>query len=69
MSMKPTRIQCPKCKVEMNHHADKLVYLSDARGKGAPDPDLGGVVQSNHCCPRCGETRSVQEAPRGAMGG
>jgi uncharacterized protein with PIN domain len=44
---------CPMCRVEMNHHADKLVYAD-----GAVDSTLGGVVEEFHSCPKCGRTES-----------
>jgi hypothetical protein len=46
-----SKMICPSCKVEMNHHCDKLVYNA---GAGAPDPNLGGSIEEFHTCPRCG---------------
>jgi len=46
---------CPECGIAMNHHAEKLVYPSDAT---AADPALGGVVEELHACPECGASAS-----------
>jgi len=46
---------CPECGVAMNHHAEKLVYPSDAT---AADAELGGVVEELHTCPECGASAS-----------
>ena len=35
---------CPQCKVEMNHHCDKIVYNVDAHDAGKTDPGLGGIL-------------------------
>jgi hypothetical protein len=45
---------CPCCKVEMNHHCDKLVYATDPQDAGQADPDLGGIIEEFHTCPKCG---------------
>jgi hypothetical protein len=37
-------MQCPACKIPMNHHADKLVKSGDGRD----------VLASIHQCPACG---------------
>ena len=34
---------CPRCKVPMNHHADKVVYEK-------------GRIEEMHSCPSCGMT-------------
>jgi hypothetical protein len=44
---------CTECGLEMNHHADKLVY-SD----GATDAMLGGAIEEFHACPGCGKVES-----------
>ena len=48
---------CPVCGVEMNHHADKLIYTD-----GPARSDLGGSVEEFHSCPECGRTESRAEA-------
>ena len=45
---------CPDCRVEMNHHSDKLVYATDLPQAGAIDPSLGGFIEEFHACPTCG---------------
>ena len=53
--MQPTtKMICPDCGAEMNHHAMKLDY-------GVDDPTLvdavfGGVLREAHSCPECGRT-------------
>jgi hypothetical protein len=46
--MAVTKIQskmiCPSCKVEMNHHRDKLVYNPDPQEVGAADPTLDAAI-------------------------
>ena len=46
------RMICPDCGVEMNHHADKLLY----GGEEEEGDGLGGVVEEAHSCPKCGKT-------------
>jgi len=45
---------CPNCRVEMNHHCDKLVYTADAQDARQTDPTLGGFIEEFHTCPKCG---------------
>ena len=45
---------CPSCRVEMNHHCDKLVYATEPQDIGQSDPSLGGFVEEFHTCPKCG---------------
>lgn len=47
-------MQCPKCGATMNHHGDKVVYGTSGR----VDPDLDGVLEEMHACPRCGYVTS-----------
>jgi ribosomal protein S27AE len=52
--MSNSRMICPKCGVEMNHHAMKIDY-------GVDDPELvdevfGGAIKEAHSCPKCGRT-------------
>ena len=52
-----TRMRCPKCGAEMNHHADKVDYsagLDRTAASGSDDLGLGGVLQEVHTCPNCG---------------
>jgi ribosomal protein S27AE len=53
--MAPSPMRCPECGGTMNQHAEKIVYGS----QGARiDPDLGGVIEEMHACPRCGYVAS-----------
>ena len=45
---------CPNCQVEMNHHCDKFVYATDPQQPSAADPNLGGIIEEFHTCPKCG---------------
>jgi len=45
---------CSRCKVEMNHHCDKIVYNVDAHDAGKTDQSLGGIIEEFHTCPKCG---------------
>jgi hypothetical protein len=49
---------CSHCKVEMNHHCDKIVYNAGADDVGKTDPGLGGIVEEFHTCPKCGDGAS-----------
>lgn len=49
---------CPDCRVEMNHHSDKLVYASDPPQAGTIDTHLGGFIEEFHTCPKCGSGAS-----------
>ena len=49
-----SKMICPRCGVEMNHHCDKLVYTTEAKEEGPTDPGLGGFIEEFHTCPKCG---------------
>jgi ribosomal protein S27AE len=49
---------CPKCGDLMNHHADKLVDLTDGQPGDDVDGGLGGTIQEMHACPGCGNVES-----------
>jgi ribosomal protein S27AE len=51
-----TKMSCPDCGVEMNHHAEKIDYAAAFDEGDAIDADFGGVVEEAHCCPACGMT-------------
>jgi ribosomal protein S27AE len=51
---KTSKMICPHCKVEMNHHCDKIVYNIDAHDAGKTDPCWGGILEEFHSCPKCG---------------
>ncbi|HEY7462757.1 MAG TPA: hypothetical protein VIC59_12910 [Gemmatimonadota bacterium] len=46
----------------MNHHAEKLVELVDARDAGRFDLALGGLLEEMHACPACGNVESRPSA-------
>jgi ribosomal protein S27AE len=52
---------CPKCGVEMNFHAEKIVYAAGLAEPEAMDAALGGVVEEFHTCPECGQTLARRE--------
>jgi ribosomal protein S27AE len=49
--MKNGAMICPVCAVEMNHHADKLIFSETPQ-----DEQLGGIIEEFHSCPKCGRT-------------
>ena len=58
MATQKTKMICPKCGGQMNHHADKLVYTASKQEAENMDPALGGVIDETHCCPGCGAVAS-----------
>jgi ribosomal protein S27AE len=52
---------CPKCRVEMNHHSDKLVYTTESQTVRM-DETLGGYLEEFHTCPKCGGVASRHAA-------
>jgi hypothetical protein len=52
------KMTCPDCRVEMNHHSDKLVYATDLPQAGTIDTSLGGFTEEFHTCPKCGREAS-----------
>ena len=58
---------CPKCGVEMNHQADKLVYPVTQAEAAAMTAALDGVIEEVFACPGCGriESRRAALADRG----
>ena len=51
---KTDKMICSHCRVEMNHHCDKIVYNVDTHDDRKTDPGLGGIVEEFHTCPKCG---------------
>lgn len=49
------KMLCPNCGIEMNYHAEKLDYPVAFTNPEVVDPDLGGVLEEVHTCPRCGK--------------
>jgi ribosomal protein S27AE len=58
MVVQNTKMICPKCGAEMNHHADKLVDPVKPEDLKHVNPSLGGVVKEMHACPKCGAVES-----------
>jgi predicted RNA-binding Zn-ribbon protein involved in translation (DUF1610 family) len=58
MAKQPTKMICPKCGDEMNHHADKLVEPVRREDLRHVNPTLGGIVEETHGCPSCGAVES-----------
>ena len=56
--MAKVKMICPKCGGEMNHHADKLIYGTDASKPMKIDQSLGGLIEETHNCPACGAIAS-----------
>ena len=54
MAEAKSKLICPSCRVEMNHHSDKLMYAADLPQAGAIDQSLGGFIEEFHTCPKCG---------------
>jgi hypothetical protein len=44
---------CPRCKIAMNHHCDKIVVNVPDFGSGQSMAN-GGVIQEFHSCSECG---------------
>ena len=55
---KTDKMICPSCGAEMNHHCDKLVYTTVPLDAAQTDPNLGGVIEEFHTCPKCGSIAS-----------
>lgn len=49
---------CPKCDVEMNHQADKLVHPVSAAEAAQTVEGLQGLIEQVFACPNCGRIES-----------
>ena len=58
-----TAMICPTCGIEMNYHAEKLVYPSGPQEASSVDPVLGGMIEELHTCPGCGSGASRRAEP------
>jgi NMD protein affecting ribosome stability and mRNA decay len=58
MAKQKSKMICPKCGDEMNHHADKLVHPATPEEARQIDPALGGLIEETHCCAGCGAVES-----------
>jgi len=56
--MATSKMICPECGDEMNHHADKLTYSSNSAEVQPLYSALGGVLEEMHACPGCGAVES-----------
>ena len=57
MAKQKSKMICPKCGAEMNHHADKLVHTARLDEPGF-DPVLDGFIEETHACPECGNVEA-----------
>lgn len=55
---KAAKMICPSCGVEMNRHAERLVYPTSPEEAARMDTVLGGVIEEDHTCPSCGRVAS-----------
>jgi len=58
MAINKSKMICPKCGDEMNHHADKLAHPATFEEAKKIDPAIGGIIEEMHCCPGCGVVES-----------
>lgn len=58
MSKGTTKMVCPQCGIELNHHAEKLVDPVNPEEAAQMDPELGGLIEETHTCPACGKSES-----------
>jgi ribosomal protein S27AE len=58
MTKQKSKMICPKCGAEMNHHADKLVDPVKPEDLKHVNPTLSGVIEEMHYCPGCGAVAS-----------
>jgi len=56
--MAQTKMVCPDCGIEMNHHAEKIDYSVVPDELNEVDASFGGVVEEVHSCPSCGKTET-----------
>jgi len=58
MAKQKSKMICPKCGAEMNHHADKLIYPASTEDVKKINAALGGMIEEIHGCPACGAVES-----------
>jgi ribosomal protein S27AE len=59
--MARTKMICPNCGAEMNHHATKT---DPSQTPSEQESEIfGGVVQEVHSCPHCHRTEFRKEEP------
>ena len=52
-----SKLRCPACGAEMNHHADKLVQTAEPATRAAAE-----AVLEVHTCRKCGKVEARQQA-------
>jgi predicted RNA-binding Zn-ribbon protein involved in translation (DUF1610 family) len=57
-----TKMKCPNCGAEMNHHADKIIYGVGSPVEPASTFGMDGVLEEFYACPTCGSAASRLEA-------
>ena len=53
-------LRCPRCSTVMNRHAEKVIHADNIGDLALVDPDLGGILEETHACPRCGNIEARQ---------
>jgi len=53
MALAVQKMICPSCGVAMNHHCDKVIYLSQESDGGRPF-DTMERIDEIYACPNCG---------------
>ena len=56
--MTTSKMICPKCGDEMNHHANKLIYSNEHDPEPSTHTLLGGIIEETHACPGCDAVES-----------
>ena len=54
MATAESKMICPRCGVEMNHHSNKIVYGGESQQETPTDLTLGGLIEEFHTCSKCG---------------
>jgi uncharacterized C2H2 Zn-finger protein len=54
-------MKCPRCGMEMNHQADKLVHPVTHEEAASMTPALDGVIEAVFACPGCGWIDSMRK--------
>jgi ribosomal protein S27AE len=54
MGAKVSPMTCPRCGVQMNHHAEKVVKPPSPERDSLINEAWGGALEEFHTCPECG---------------
>ncbi len=57
MALAIQKMLCPNCGAVMNHHCDKVIYVSQESEEGRP-LDTRERIDEIHACPNCGSMGS-----------